>query len=93
MIVINKINTSVLLVFCTLMLQYPVMEKKRQYGNKTDWGKKVFRPGFKEFDLAKTDRKMADLSRELVTVSKGPSEAVLHPEGFLNPLAKSKKRW
>lgn len=52
-----------------------------------------FRPSFKEFDLFKTVRKTADLSRELMTVSKGPSEAVLHPEGLLNPLAKCKKRW
>lgn len=28
-----------------------------------------------------------------MTVSKGPSEATLHPEGLLNPLAKSEKRW
>lgn len=69
------------------------MEKERQYRNKTDWGRKLFRPGFKEFDLVKTDRKMANLSRELVTVSKGLSEAILHPERFLNPLAKSKKSW
>lgn len=47
------------------------MEKERQYRKKTDWEKRFFRPGFKEFDLANTDRKMADLSRELVTVSKG----------------------
>lgn len=68
------------------------MEKERQYRNKTDWEKKFFRPGFKEFDLAKTDR-MTDLSRELVTVSKGLSEAVLCPERFLKPLTKSKKHW
>lgn len=93
MIVINQINTSRLLVFYTLMLQYPVMEKERQYKNKTEWGRKLLRPGFKEFDLVKTDRNMADLFRGLATVSKGLSEAVLHPERFLNPLAKSKKRW
>lgn len=52
-----------------------------------------FKPSFKEFDLFKTVRKTADLPRELMTVSKGLSEAALHPEGLLNPLAKSKKRW
>lgn len=93
MIAINQINTGRLLVLYTLMLQYPVMEKERQYRNKTDWGRKFFRPGFKEFDLVKTDRNMADLFRELVTMSKGLSEAVLRPERFLNPLAKSKKHW
>lgn len=75
------------------MLQYPVMEKERHYRNKTDWGRKFFSAGFKEFDLVKTDRKMADLSRELVAVSRGLSEAALHSERFLNPLAKSQKRW
>lgn len=52
-----------------------------------------FRPSSKEFDLFKTVRKTADLSRELMTMSKGPSEAILHPERLLNLLAKSKKQW
>lgn len=57
------------------------MEKERQYRTKQIEEKMFFRPSFKESDLFKTVRKTADLSRELMTVSKGPSEAVLHPEG------------
>lgn len=52
-----------------------------------------YRPSFKGFDLVTAVRKTADLPRELMAVSKGPSEATLHPEGLLNPLAKSEKQW
>jgi len=73
------------------MLEYPASRDSTE--TKCLEGKMFFSPSFEEFDPFETVRKTVHLSRELMTVSKGPSEAVLHPEALLNPLVKNKKRW